>query len=239
MTATATAAHAYLADSEPVFARLIDTYGPQNPFAWHDGGRTGSSRFAAMVLHIVGQRTSALAGFTLFDRIADATGGIPSAEGVLGLGADRLRGFGLPQTKTQCLLDFAHAQTTGSIDVEAMDKDDDTTVLEALTAIRGIGRWSAQAFLMRQLHRPDVLPPEDMGIRQAVAQEWRRAQPPTAGEVRSAAEAWSPYRSYASALLWRSLKPVGELSDPKARALEHLAQQTGTPEARRARRARP
>jgi DNA-3-methyladenine glycosylase II len=108
-----------------------------------------------------------------------------------------------------------------------MEEEDDRTVIEALTAIRGIGRWSAQAFLMRQLHRPDILPPEDMGIRRATADAWRHTRLPTVGEMRSTARTWSPYRSYASALLWRSLKPADELSDPKARALEHIAGSTG------------
>ncbi|MFJ2397970.1 DNA-3-methyladenine glycosylase family protein [Streptomyces sp. NPDC087843] len=220
--------HKALASREPAFARLIATYGPQDPFVWHDGGRTGKSLFAALLLHITGQRISALAGFTLFDRIAAAADGIPTPEVVQGLGVSRLRSMGLSNTKAECAVALAGAQTHGTLDLDALAGVDDRAVVDTLTSVRGIGQWTAQAFLMRQLHRPDVLPADDMGLRQAVQHQWRLGHLPTVGEVRTRGAAWSPYRSYASALLWRSLKPVGELSDPKERALYHLGGPTGT-----------
>ncbi|MFD8423222.1 DNA-3-methyladenine glycosylase family protein [Streptomyces sp. NPDC059466] len=214
--------HKALASREPAFARLIAAYGPQDPFVWHDGGRTGTSLFAALLLHITGQRISALAGFTLFDRIAAATDGIPTPAAVEGLGVPRLRSMGLTDTKAHCAIALASAQTHGTLDLDALADMDDRAVIDTLTSVRGIGRWTAQAFLMRQLHRPDVLPAEDMGLRQAIQDQWHLGHLPTVGEVLTRATAWSPYRSYASALLWRSLKPVGELSDPKERALHRF-----------------
>jgi 3-methyladenine DNA glycosylase/8-oxoguanine DNA glycosylase len=88
-----------------------------------------------------------------------------------------------------------------------------------LTAVKGIGVWSAQTFLIRQLQREDVLPGGDVGARRAIANQWALATLPTPKEVQARGEAWAPYRSFAAALLWRSLTPPGEPSDPKERAL--------------------
>jgi 3-methyladenine DNA glycosylase/8-oxoguanine DNA glycosylase len=88
-----------------------------------------------------------------------------------------------------------------------------------LTAVKGIGLWSAQTFLLRQLQRADVLPEGDVGARKAIANEWELTSLPTPKQARLRAQDWAPYRSFAAALLWRSLTPPGEPSDPKARAL--------------------
>jgi 3-methyladenine DNA glycosylase/8-oxoguanine DNA glycosylase len=209
----------YLADREPVFARLLDEYGRPDPFEWHDGGRTGSSHFAAMALHIVGQQISATVAFIVFDRITAATGGIPTPESVIRLGAERLRECGLSRAKVAYVLELAHKQASGLINIENMASLDDSEVIAALTAVPGIGLWSAQTFLIHQLHRPDVLPAGDGGIRRAIRDAWKLQEPPAVSEVRDRAAAWAPYRSYAAALLWRSLRPANEPSDPKARAL--------------------
>jgi 3-methyladenine DNA glycosylase/8-oxoguanine DNA glycosylase len=98
-----------LARRESVFARLITVYGRPDPFEWHDGGRTGSSQFAAMLLHIVGQQISAVAAFAIYDRISAATGGILAPAGVLGLGQDRLRACGLSAARARYALALAEA----------------------------------------------------------------------------------------------------------------------------------
>jgi DNA-3-methyladenine glycosylase II len=204
-------------------ARLLSVYGQPDPFEWSDGGRTGSSLFAAMVLHVTGQRISAAAAFTVFDRITAAAGSIPSPDALLALGSGGLRALGLSGSKAGCLLELSRRQSAGFIDLENMEALSDEDVTSALTAIPGIGLWSAQAFLVRQLRRPDILPAADTGLRRAIAREWRLAAPPTPRQVQDRATAWAPYRSYAAALLWRSLRPPGEPSDPKARALASAA----------------
>jgi DNA-3-methyladenine glycosylase II len=216
-------AYRMLAGREPVIARLVSSYGRPDPFEWFDGGRTGTSLFAAMILHITGQRISAAAAFTVFDRITAAGGRTPDAGTLLTLGAGRLRALGLSGAKAACLMELSRRQSAGLIDLENMNALTDDEVIGALTAIPGIGLWSAQAFLVRQLRRPDVLPAGDTGIRRAIAHEWDLASPPAPGQVRDRAAAWAPYRSYAAALLWRSLRPPGEPSDPKARALARTA----------------
>jgi DNA-3-methyladenine glycosylase II len=217
--------HAYpsLGRNEPVFARLIAIYGHPAPFDWHDGGRTGASQFAAMVLHIVGQQISAAVAFQVYDRVAAACGGIPSATAILSVGAPSLRGAGLSNAKVSYVLALAEAQSSGVIDIEGMSDRDDAAIIAALTAISGIGLWSAQTFLIHNLARPDVLPAADLGIRRAVAVQWRLEGLPSPSAVRARAAVWAPYRSYAAALLWRSLAPADEESDPKARALQTKA----------------
>ncbi|GII59811.1 hypothetical protein Pth03_82000 [Planotetraspora thailandica] len=212
-----------LADRDPVLARLVEEYGHPDPFEWHDGGRTGSSNFAAMTLHIVGQQISAVVAFVVFDRIAAAVGGVPTPDGVISLGADRLRECGLSRAKAAYVLDFAHRQVSGLIDIEDMADLDDSAAIAVLTAVKGIGLWSAQTFLIHQFHRSDILPAGDVGIRRAIAKAWPLKELPTVEDVRKMATAWAPYRTYAATLLWRSLRPANELSDPKARALSREA----------------
>jgi DNA-3-methyladenine glycosylase II len=217
-----------LAELDPVFASLIDIYGHPSPFEWHDGGRTGSSFFAALVLHIVSQRISATAAFRVFDRISAAGGGVPTPDNVLALGLDGLRNAGLSRAKASYLDDLATRQRSGLLDVERMATRSDSDVIAALTAVRGIGLWTAQMFLMRQLHRPDVLPAGDTGIRRAVQLGWGLETLPTSDDVAQRATAWAPRRSFAAGLLWRSLWPPGVASDQKERA---LLRQSGRAEA--------
>jgi DNA-3-methyladenine glycosylase II len=212
-------AYRALGRNDPVFQRLIEVYGESPPFDWHDGGRTGTSLFAAMTLHIVGQQISAAVAFRIYDRLAAACGGLPTAAAVLRLRATRLREIGLSTAKASYLTALADAQTNGDIDIEAMAELDDATVIAELTAIRGIGPWSAQTFLIHNLARPDVLPSSDLGIRRAMAAQWQLRELPSPKAVSELGQSWAPYRSYAAALLWRSLAPVGAESDPKARAI--------------------
>jgi DNA-3-methyladenine glycosylase II len=205
-----------LGGREPVLAGLVDTYGYPPPFEWHDGGRTGDSQFAAMLLHIVGQQISASVAFRIYDRVAAACGGIPSATAVLTLQAGRLEAAGLSRAKASYIMALARAQADGVIDIEAMGDLEDAEVIAKLTAIHGIGLWSAQTFLIHNL---------------ACAALWTMSSLPSSAAVKALSAAWTPYRSYASALLWRSLAPVGEESDPKARALQrHAAADTGSPD---------
>jgi 3-methyladenine DNA glycosylase/8-oxoguanine DNA glycosylase len=202
-----------------VFARLVAVYGSPDPFGWHDGGRTGDSKFAAMLLHIVGQQISASVAFAVYDRITTAGGEIPTPAGIRALGAERLRECGLSAAKAGYALALAEAQLSGQVDIENLDRHSDKEIVDELTAIRGIGTWSAETFLIHNLHRPDVLPAADLGIRRAVRIQWELEADPSPKTARAMAAAWTPWRTYAAALLWRSLAPPDEPSDPKERAL--------------------
>ena len=92
----------------------------------------------------------------------------------------------------------------GSVDLVALRTVDDAEAIRVLSSLRGIGPWSAQMFLIHQLHRPDVLPAGDVGIRNAIHRAYRLQQRPSEPDVAERARAWAPFRSYASALLWES-----------------------------------
>ena len=128
--------------------------------------------------------------------------------------------MGLSGAKSSYAFALADAQARGTIDIESLNEFNDAGVIAQLTAIRGIGLWSAQTFLIHNLARPDVLPAGDTGIRRAIATQWAMPELPAPRDVASRGQVWSPDRTYGAALLWRSLTPVGEESDPKARALQ-------------------
>lgn len=216
-----------LAGAEPVFAALIRRYGRPDPFAFHDGGRTEGSLFAALFLHIVGQQISALVSFLVYDRVAELTEGPPTPAALLALGPGKLRSCGLSEPKARYVIALSQMQMDGLIDVEDMSGLDDAEAIAALSRVPGVGRWTAQTFLIHQLHRPDVLPAGDSGICRAIRTCWRLDSPPTTARVEAMGERWAPDRSYAAGLLWRSLYPPGEPSDPKERALLKLEAQRG------------
>src|SRR6201996_5838907 len=181
-------AHTYaeLAGRDPILADVIDVYGTPEPFAWHDGGRTGTSKFAAMLLHVTGQRISAATAFTIYDRIsAAAGGGPPTARAIAGLGPDRLPEYGLGPAPGRDAGALAEGALFGGLDIEPLEAVPDDEVVARLTAVRGIGVWSAQTFLIHNLARPDVWPEADQGIRQAIQRLWSLPRPPSPTQVRA------------------------------------------------------
>lgn len=197
-----------LSSRDPVLARLAARHGRPDPFRWDDGGRTGDDRFAALVLHVLGQQISTTVAFVLFDRVTAAIGSLPDPAGIAALGPDRLRACGLSHAKASYLLGLAGSALTGDLDVGGLDRLTDQEAVDALVSVRGIGRWTAEMFLLHQLRRSDVLPAGDLGIRRAVERAWDLDALPTVRETERRAAAWSPYRSYATALLWASLRPA-------------------------------
>lgn len=159
-----------------------------------------------MALHIVGQQISIAAALTIFARVTTAAGGSVTPHSLLALAADDLRACGLSRAKAAYLHDLAQRQSDGTIDLEHMDDADDATALADLTAVHGVGLWSAQMFLIHQLERPDVLPAGDIGIRRAIQNAWHLTDTPSVDETRRRATAWAPHRTYAAALLWASLR---------------------------------
>jgi endonuclease III len=142
---------------------------------------------------------------TVFGRVTAAAGGALTPYGLLALSEDALRTYGLSRAKAHYLHDLARRQAEGIIDLEHTDDVGDTTALADLTAVRGVGEWSAQMFLVHQLRRPDILPAGDVGIRRAVQRAWQLTDVPGIEGTRRRALPWSPNRTYAAALLWASL----------------------------------
>jgi len=206
---TDAAARAYdaLARRDPVLRRLIATAGRPDPFAWDGSDLASGDLFAGLALHIVGQQISIPAALTIFGRLGDAAGARPpTAQGLAALDLDRLRSVGLSAAKARALHELAAAVVDGSTDLEALRDDGDARAIDVLCALRGIGPWSARMFLIYQLHRADVLPAGDIGIRHAVHLAFDLPERPSEREVADRGAAWAPHRSYAAALLWASLR---------------------------------
>src|SRR5262245_13166499 len=131
--------------------------------------------------------------------------GRPDAAVLAALTDEQYRSVGMSRQKTVYIRDLALHVQSGALDLAALDALPDDEVAAALTTVKGIGRWSADMFLMFRLHRPDVLPVGDLGIVTAIRKSYKLRKVPTADRMRKIAEAWRPYRSVACWYLWRSL----------------------------------
>jgi DNA-3-methyladenine glycosylase II len=198
-------AYSALVRADPAFGELVERYGMQDPFDFPDGGRTSGSNFAGMILHIMAQQISTTVALILYDRLAVATGGPPTPDTILELSVDQLRALGASRSKATYVRSLAEAVRSGQLAIDDLGDVTPAEAVAALTRIRGIGPWSAEMFLIHQLHQPDVLPAGDLGIRIAIRNLYALDTVPTIEGVRRRGEAWAPYRTYASALLWRSL----------------------------------
>ena len=118
---------------------------------------------------------------------------------------EQLRGVGMSRQKIAYFRDLSGKSLSGIVPLDALDAMTDEEVIAALTQVKGIGRWSAEMFLMFRLHRPDVLPVDDLGIVNAIKNVYRLRKRPTAERIRKIGKAWAPYRSVACWYLWRSL----------------------------------
>ena len=164
--------------------------------------------WTALVRAIAGQQLSVVSAEALFARLVALGGGahVPDAAAILALDPEELRvAGGLSHAKTRYLRALAEHVVSGSLVLEELDALSDAEVEAALTAVPGIGPWSAHLFLMFQLGRPDVLAPGDLGVRKAVQRAWGLSALPTPREVELLAEPWRPYRTAACVLLWASL----------------------------------
>jgi DNA-3-methyladenine glycosylase II len=198
-------AYGELALLDPAMGRLVERLGRPDPFSFSPVlSRVGEDRFRALMLSIISQQISSAAAWAIFDRVIAALHGRPDPSSVLALGSERLLALGLSHAKVLAVTDLATAVQTGRVDLNRLP-DDDEAAIAVLSTIRGIGRWSAEVFLIMQLRRPDILPAGDLGIRKAVQRVWLLPEIPTAKEVRARGLTWSPYRSYAAILLWTSL----------------------------------
>ena len=121
---------------------------------------------------------------------------------------DVLRGCGLSARKAEYLLDLAGKFTDGTLHRTQWESMDDEAIITELVKVRGIGRWTAEMFLVFNLQRPDVLPLDDLGLQRAVQRHYFRGRVVTSARIRKLGEAWQPWRSVATWYLWRSLEPV-------------------------------
>ena len=163
--------------------------------------------FPSLVRAIVFQQISGAAGTSILRKVRRAHGGrsFPTPEWFLRVPATTLASAGLSPQKRRYVVDLARHVRSGRLDFARLRRASDDEVVDALTDVTGIGRWTAQMYLIFSLHRPDVLPTGDLGIRKAVGRAWGFRTLPAERTVERIGRRWAPYRSYASYYLWQSL----------------------------------
>jgi O-6-methylguanine DNA methyltransferase len=215
----------HLRASDPALARLIDAVGP---FRMQLAGT--QSLFGALAQAIVYQQLNGKAAATIFGRVcalfpraagaggaADADEG-PTPEHILRASDDKLRGAGVSRSKLLSLRDLARRSTDGEIPTLAeVHRMESEAIIERLTAVRGIGRWTVEMLLMFRLGRPDVLPVDDYGIRKGFALTFKKRELPTRKDLEKRGARWSPYRTVASWYLWRAVERGAQVTRAKQR----------------------
>jgi len=190
-----------LARRDPVLRDLIRAHGPCGlADAQH------AAPFRALLPAIISQQLSTKAAATIKARLDTLVGGTLTPARLAAVDDEALRSVGLSRQKIAYLRDLGVRVTSGELALDVLDDMADEAVVEALTSVKGIGRWTAEMFLMFRLHRPDVLPVGDLGIVKAVQRAYGMRKVPTAERLTKLGEQWRPYRSVACWYLWASLK---------------------------------
>jgi DNA-3-methyladenine glycosylase II len=195
---------AHLRAADPVMAQLVDEHGAHvrrdlKEERVHDA-------YGALLRSIVGQQLSTKAARTIYLRMLELFGGhAPTPQQLLAADPDAIRAAGLSRPKISYLRDLAEHVEYGELELDRLDELPDEQVIEQLTAVKGIGEWSAHMFLMFHLGRPDVLPVGDQGIRRAVQVQYGLRKLPDPKRLEKIARPWRPHRTLACLYLWSSL----------------------------------
>jgi len=196
---------AHLRKADAKLGKFIDRAGP---FALQIN--PADSVFGMLAEAVVYQQLTAKAAATIFGRVCEllAPGSArPTPEQVLDRSEEELRGAGLSRAKALSLLDLARRAESGELPtLAAVRKMSDEDIVTTLSQVRGIGRWTAEMFLIFRLGRPDVLPLDDYGLRKGFTMVYRTKELPSKDELREAGAVWSPYRTVASWYLWRAVE---------------------------------
>jgi DNA-3-methyladenine glycosylase II len=187
---------------DPVLGAAIKRIGPCLM-----ADRQRKDHLTALTGSIVSQQLSTKAAATIFGRfLALFADGQISAPAIAALDDGALRSVGLSSQKVRYMRDLSERIIDGRLPLEDLETLDDEAVIARLTSVKGFGRWTAEMFLMFRLHRPDVLPVDDLGIVNAVQRLYNLRKRPDAKRLQKLGEAWKPYRSVASWYLWQTLK---------------------------------
>ena len=195
---------AALREADPVMAALVE----RNPAVVRRDlkrERPGDA-YGTLIRSIVGQQLSTKAAATIYGRVLELFGKhTPTPKQLLKADPEKLRAAGLSRAKVAYLRDLAEHVEDGALELERLPDLPDEEVAAQLTAIKGLGQWTADMFLMFHLGRPDILPVGDQGIRRAIQVEYRLRKLPDAKRMQKIAKPWRPYRTLASLYLWSSL----------------------------------
>ena len=200
---SAAAAYRHLCAADPILARLIDEHGPYRP-------RPAIDPYAQLIRVIIYQQLAGAAASAIYGRLLalydDGDG--PSPPQLLATPEMDFRAAGVSGPKIRYLQDLAAHVIEGRLDFDGFHALSDDEVEERLTAVKGIGEWSAHMFLMFQLGRPDVLPVGDLGVRKGMLAAYGLRKLPSPRRMREVARTWSPYRSVGSWYMWRAVETV-------------------------------
>ena len=190
----------HLAKKDRVMKRLIPRFGDACLESRGDA-------FTTLARSIVGQQISVKAAQSVWDRFAKLPRKMAPAS-VLKLKVDDMRAAGLSARKVEYLVDLALHFDSGAVHVDSWKDMSDEMIIAELVAIRGIGRWTAEMFLIFHLMRPNVLPLDDLGLINGISQNYFSGDPVSRSDAREVAVAWAPYCSVATWYIWRSLDPL-------------------------------
>ena len=190
---------AHLSRKDRVMKKLIPQFGDAILESRGDA-------FVTLARSIVGQQISVKAAQSVWDKFSKLSRKLTPA-GVLKLKVDDMRAAGLSARKVEYLVDLALHFDSGTVHVKQWQGMDDEAIIAELVAIRGIGRWTAEMFLIFHLMRPNVLPLDDVGLINGVSRSYFSGEPVSRSDLREVAQAWQPYCTVATWYIWRSLDP--------------------------------
>jgi DNA-3-methyladenine glycosylase II len=202
------AAAAILAERDPVLRKLVAAAGTAKV------SPPGDSHFAALVRAITYQQLAGAAATAIHGRLIAALGGEATPQALLAAGTDSLRAAGLSGSKTLSLQDLAARVLDGTVvlDQAGLRAESDDEVIDRLSSVRGIGKWTAQMFLMFQLRRLDVWPTGDLGVRKGFGLAWQ-IPTPTPKQLEALGDPFRPYRSVVAWYCWRAAEIYGRAAD--------------------------
>ena len=194
----------HLRRKDPVMRELIKRVGKLDLEARRRG--RPADAYGALVRSIVGQQLSTKAARTIYERMTQLfDGGTPTPRQLLDADPDAIRAAGLSRPKIAYLRSLAEHVLSGELELDRLDQLSDDEIVAELTAVKGLGVWTAHMFLIFHLSRPDVMPVGDLGVRNAARTVYELQELPTALELEELAEPWRPHRSVGALYLWRSL----------------------------------
>jgi DNA-3-methyladenine glycosylase II len=189
-----------LARRDPVLRKLVKAYPEANL-------RSRGNAFSTLARSITGQQISVKAAQSVWDRVVAAARKI-TPQNILAMKDEDLRGCGLSRQKVAYIKDLARHFDDGRIKPHRWTHEDDDTVIRELAEVKGIGRWTAEMFLMFYLLRPNVLPLDDIGLQRAMERLYNEGTALSKDEMRKIAQRWDPWCTVATWYLWRSLDPI-------------------------------
>jgi DNA-3-methyladenine glycosylase II len=189
-----------LVKRDRILKKLIPKFGPVHLLSRGDP-------FVTLARSVVGQQSTVAAAQATWERIENACPKLVPQQ-IIKLGSAKLVACGLSKRKTEYILDLAQHFVSGALHIAKWATMDDEAVIGELTQIRGIGRWTAEMFLIFNLSRPDVLPLDDLGLIRAISVNYFSGEPVTRSEAREVAANWEPWRTVATWYMWRSLDPL-------------------------------